>query len=423
MSKLYAFNGIEYLRYDTKRDTTDPGYPLDISTQWPGLPASGIDAAINTADGFAYFFVGANYYRFNLATDAIDVGPIPITTRFPGLTLDRVDACFISFEKKKAYFFRQDKYWRFDLNANALEAGFPKVYASLWPGLFGTDLDGAINYGNGIAYFFKGSRYTRYDLVADKAETGYPLPISGNWPGMFATGVKAPVLLGYAGFDRLTYPGDATMNALITTTNLKWCGFYLAPAPSQGYTGWMATRATLAGQGWGFAPIYVGEQQPEATPTPGSHNPSAAKGTVDGASAAALATTAGFPLGSVIYLDIETGGPLQPAMIDYYNTWVAAVIAAGFTAGVYCSYLLADQLKTINQTPVFWVFRLRYPTGSTANYSAPFPTREPSVSSIAFASAWQLAQGVNVTLPSGTVLNNYDLDSASLPDPSSVAIN
>ncbi len=423
MAKLYAFDSSTYVRYDTKRDAADAGYPLSISPAWSGLPASGIDAALNWANGYAYFFVGDQYYRYDLKADTVDDGPTPIATGWPGLTLDRVDACFISFEKNKAYFFRGDKYWRFDIAANAVEAGFPKVYASLWPGLFGADLDGAINYGNGKAYFFKGTDYIRYDLVADKADVGYPKPISGSWPGLYTSGVKAPILLGYAGFDRLTYPGDATMAELTKSTNLTWCGFYLAPAPSQGYTGWMSKRTFLTGLGWGLAPIYVGEQQTEPVATPGSHHPSSAKGTTDGADAATLAASAGFPAGSVLYLDIETGGPLQNALKDYYVAWVDAVAAAGYVPGVYCSFLLADQLKAINSAPVFWTFNLRYPTGSTHSYPSPLPTREPTVSKISFASLWQLAQNVNVTLSAATTLTTYDLDTASVHDPSSPDTN
>jgi hypothetical protein len=45
--------------------------------------------------------------------------------------------------------------------------------------------------------------------------------------------------MGHAGFDRLTYPGDDMMQLLYDKTNLSWTGFYLAPAPSQPYAGWM----------------------------------------------------------------------------------------------------------------------------------------------------------------------------------------
>ncbi len=66
-----------------------------------------------------------------------------------------------------------------------------------------------------------------------------------------------------AGFDTSTYPGDSTMSWLKTHTNLQWVGYYLAPAPSRTNATWMGSYARQGGlrdQGWGVAPLYVGEQ-------------------------------------------------------------------------------------------------------------------------------------------------------------------
>lgn len=51
MSKLYFFNGGQYSRYDVKQDAVDPAYPLPVAVNWPGLPASGVDAAVNWGNG------------------------------------------------------------------------------------------------------------------------------------------------------------------------------------------------------------------------------------------------------------------------------------------------------------------------------------------------------------------------------------
>src|SRR5262249_24813583 len=108
----------------------------------------------------------------------------------------------------------------------------------------------------------------------------------------------------YAGFDSLAYPGDAMMQWLHSHTNLSFVGFYLAPAPSRPTSGWMGKHATLATQGWGFVPVYVGQQE---TTQPGSHVLTAAQGTKDGQAAAGLMQTADFPADSVVYLDCEQG--------------------------------------------------------------------------------------------------------------------
>ena len=373
MSKLYFFSNGRYLRYDINRDAADSGYPLSVSGYWTGLPITGIDAAINWGNGFVYFFKDHQYYRFNTKTDQVESGfPLPIAGHWPGLTLDAVDGC--------------------------------------------------INYGNGKAYFFRGSQYWRYDIKKDAVDPGFPLPIAGNWPGLFLSAVRAPVELGYAGLDRSGYPGDAAMTALWNNTNLRWCGFYLTPAPNQGANlGWMTKRDFLVSLGWGLAPIYVGEQQIKVCNTC-SANPSTAKGATDASDAINLATTAGFPPGSVIYLDIETGDEVNAPMRDYYQSWVAGIIAGGFLPGVYCSHVIARQLKGFDSRPVFWVFNInKYAGGAGASYHNPLPAPDSLLSGIEFSTNWQLAQRVgSVKLPGQTVAN-IDLDSATVPDPSSIA--
>ena len=65
---------------------------------------------------------------------------------------------------------------------------------------------------------------------------------------------------GYAGMDRCDYPGSKPMSWLKKNTNLVWSGFYLGKSPSHCGTSWMKARAELVEQGWGLAPIYVGQQ-------------------------------------------------------------------------------------------------------------------------------------------------------------------
>ena len=63
-------------------------------------------------------------------------------------------------------------------------------------------------------------------------------------------------MAGFAGFDSGDYPGDPVMDWLKAHTNLVWCGYYLAPAPSHCGTSWMGTRAAIVGRGMGITPIY-----------------------------------------------------------------------------------------------------------------------------------------------------------------------
>ena len=98
----------------------------------------------------------------------------------------------------------------------------------------------------------------------------------------------------FLGFDRSGYPGDNTMQQLRTTAQIDFTGFYLAPAPSHGDTGWMSKRA-FERTGSGLCPVYVGQQQSP----PGSLNLSTAQGKST-RKCVVLAGQAGFPAGSVI---------------------------------------------------------------------------------------------------------------------------
>jgi hypothetical protein len=219
----------------------------------------------------------------------------------------------------------------------------------------------------------------------------------------------------YAGFDRLSYPGDDAMKWLKENTNLFWAGFYLAPAPSQSNTSWMTKRGFLVGLGWGLAPIYVGQQ---IAGTPGKHNLTADQGTTDAQNAAQLAIQAGFPADAAIFLDVEQGPPAQSRTIAYYTAWVAELINQGFTPGVYCSYSgVAKLLSDVDLSPIFWVFNLN--TKYNQCPSDPFPAPNPKCSKVDFASLWQFCQSKTCSIAvDGKTMQNWDFDSAVTCDPS-----
>ena len=88
--KVYFFKGAEYIQYDVKGDTTDPGFPKPIKGNWPGLEKlggeNGIDAVICWNATTAYFFKGDQYVRYNMAeTDNNKKvsGPFPIKGNWP----------------------------------------------------------------------------------------------------------------------------------------------------------------------------------------------------------------------------------------------------------------------------------------------------------------------------------------------------
>ena len=215
----------------------------------------------------------------------------------------------------------------------------------------------------------------------------------------------------FLGLDTSAYPGDNLMKLARTQANIAFTGFYLAPAPSHPNTGWMKKRSLLSGLGYGFAPIYVGQQQSG----PGSHNLSAKQGGIDGKDAAQLMKTAGFPALSIVYLDVETGPPAIPAFFAYYAAWVQGVVSAGFTPGVYCSHLLAAQFLAHDSRAVPWVFQLKFTNGHV--FTPPLPTPDPSKSQFSGAKVLQYAQNCTLNL-TGAQIMPIDLDTALVADPS-----
>lgn len=226
----------------------------------------------------------------------------------------------------------------------------------------------------------------------------------------------------HAGLDRLTYPGDDVMRALYDHTNLAWTGFYLAPSPSQGYTGWMTKAQILRDMGWGLAPIYVGQQWSSG---PGSHVLTAAQGTIDAQQAIGLADTAAIGENCVIYLDIEIGGRLPAAFLAYCQAWFDGVRGSRYRPGVYCSHLdTPAQLQAKNPDLFFWVFNIdRFAKTQALDADGSFRVPPIDGSGCAFATAWQFIQGApSIPVPHGDgttgSLATVDLDCATVLDPS-----
>lgn len=219
--------------------------------------------------------------------------------------------------------------------------------------------------------------------------------------------------MAYAGFDSLEYPGDRVMRSIKDTTNFKFAGFYLAPAPSRPNSNWMGKRDVLVRQGWGLVPIYVGQQE---LGQPGSHNLTPEQGQLDGLDAGNLMSRAGFPANSIIYLDIEQGGPASNATLLYFGAWVDRVRLSPnqYLPGVYCSYTTAPSLLAIRPDVYVWAWRL------TNDHDGPtYPTPDPSGSRVPQARVWQYFQNTNMRFPGAPDRNlKIDLDSASVQDPS-----
>jgi Hemopexin len=88
-TKIYFFKGGQYIRYDRASDITD-GSAAVVAGNWPGVAEAGFDqpgAAINFELGKVFFFKGDSYVRYDVADDRVDPGyPLKIADQWPGMS-------------------------------------------------------------------------------------------------------------------------------------------------------------------------------------------------------------------------------------------------------------------------------------------------------------------------------------------------
>ena len=244
-------------------------------------------------------------------------------------------------------------------------------------------------------------------------------------------GASAPAALrGVPGFDTRDYPGDAVMRQWLDDSPYRWVGYYL-PAPCYTGTTWSGRRSALADMGWGFAVIFVGEQDWAAMrPAPGDTVPtvapnprctranlSAERGAADAAAAASAAASDGFPDGTVIFLDVERVERVSPELGSYVQSWTAALLQAGrFVPGLYAHDVNTPALYALVEAEFARAGRTDAPRLWVAKASGFALAAAPADSGYPVAAVWQ---GVFDTRESrgGTTLN-IDVNVAASADPS-----
>jgi uncharacterized protein YneR len=201
------FHKNQYLIFDPGVAAVDPGYPLPIAGNWPGMAEAGfsdkVDAVVKWWNGKVYFFFGDQYLRYDIEADRVDPEyPRPVAKNWPGMVeagfASKVDAA-VNWGNGKVYFFLGDKYLRYDIGADSVDPGYPLPIAGNWPGMaeagFANKVDAVVNWGNGKVYFFLGDQYISYDIFADHVDPAYPRAIAEDWPGLtdagFGGGVDA----------------------------------------------------------------------------------------------------------------------------------------------------------------------------------------------------------------------------------------
>ena len=181
---------------------------------------------------------------------------------------------------------------------------------------------------------------------------------------------------GVPGFDTREYPGDSVMAVWRAASPYAWVGYYLE-SPCRPRSTWTGRRAALAEQGWGFAVLYVGEQQWRDTtthaPTPGEPlrctraNLTAEKGAADAQDAQRVAQTEGFPAGARIFLNVERVDSIGTGLTGYVQAWVRTLLEGGTyipalyahaqnAAALYALFAAGFEARSAG-SPALWVAR------------------------------------------------------------------
>jgi len=201
------------------------------------------------------------------------------------------------------------------------------------------------------------------------------------------------------GFDTREYPGQAAMAEWRRSSPYQWVGYYLE-SPCRPQSTWTGRRAALAEQGWGFAVLYVGEQQWSDTTThaltPGQPlrcsrvNLTAERGLADAADAVRAAGEDGFPAGTRVFLNVERVDSIGAGLAAYVGAWTRQMLESGsYEPALYAHAENVDTLRALvvaeyrrrglEAAPAVWVAR-----------SGGFDIKAaPSESGVPYAQVWQ----------------------------------
>jgi hypothetical protein len=235
---------------------------------------------------------------------------------------------------------------------------------------------------------------------------------------------------GVPGFDTRDYPGDAVMRRWFDDSPYRWVGYYL-PAPCYTGTTWSGRREALRAMGWGFAVLYVGEQDWSAmraapgdtvsAAEPGARcasiNLTAEQGAAHAAEAEVTAAADGFPTGTVVFLDVERVERVRPELAAYVQAWTAAMLRGGrYLPGLYAHDLNAAELLTIVSEEYDRQQRTERPPLWVALQAGFDISRAPGESGYPVAAIWQ--GRFNVREAWGGITLNIDANVADSVDPS-----
>jgi len=232
--------------------------------------------------------------------------------------------------------------------------------------------------------------------------------------------VRLEAQVGYIGFDRNDYPGDA--NLKILRQMFSYSGYWLNNPPGAKTNSWTGKRTALQAAGFGFLVLFNGRTYVDIK----SSGDAARLGSSDAAAAVSTARAQGFPLQTIIFLDQEQGGRLLPEQRTYLHAWVDGVSSAQFTAGVYCSGIAAKERSGVSIVTAddirknagtrkieYWVVNDSCPPSPGCTVSR--RDLSPQSSGISFADVWQFSQSPKRTDFARGCSANYSKDGNCYP--------
>jgi len=187
----YVFSKNSY--WKLKDDSIAPGYPRDISDDWPGLPDN-IDAAVTLRKKDTYFFKGNKFWKFRNRSPMTGY-PKDISTW--GELPANLDAAFAWGRKEHLYFFKDSEYWKYNTRTMRLAPGYPQSISN-WKGL-PVGVEAAFRWTNSRTYVFKDGSYWRLNdrnAAVDRSRTPYPRDAGRWWFGCSKEAVSSSQMGG-----------------------------------------------------------------------------------------------------------------------------------------------------------------------------------------------------------------------------------
>ncbi|XP_071963596.1 neutrophil collagenase-like [Antedon mediterranea] len=130
--ELFSFDSHKFWRVSHKGELVSPQEGHVASTFFRLLPTP-IEAAYERpTDGKLIFFKGSYYYEYS--DFYLNKFKQPISTRYPRIPHSGIDAVMTIPKTKKTYFFKGPFVWRFDERLKRVDRGYPTTTLKLWKG-------------------------------------------------------------------------------------------------------------------------------------------------------------------------------------------------------------------------------------------------------------------------------------------------